>query len=174
MRSTRQENVQEHCLQVAMIAHALGVIKNKKFGGNVNPERLAVLGIFHDATEILTGDLPTPVKYFSGDLREAFKSMETHAENEILSLLPEEFHSEYSSLFKAVEADKEHWKMIKAADVICAYIKCLEETSAGNKEFNKAKYSIEAKLKEIDRPEVEYFMKHFIPSFSLSLDEMGQ
>ena len=173
MRSTRVENVQEHSLQVAMIAHALGLIKNKKFGGKVNPERLATLGIFHDATEVLTGDLPTPVKYFSDDLRTAFKSMEKHAENSILSLLPEEFSQEYSSLFRPIAEDNEHWKIIKAADVICAYIKCLEEASAGNKEFNKAKHTIEQKIKEIDLPEVQYFMEHFTPSFSLSLDEMS-
>lgn len=174
MRNVRIENVQEHSLQVAMIAHALGLIKNKKFGGHVNPERLATLSIFHDATEVLTGDLPTPVKYFSTDLRSAYKEMEHHAESEILSMLPEEFREEYTPLFTPNESDKQHWALIKAADIICAYIKCLEEITAGNKEFIKAKQTVEDKLKESDLPEVHYFMDHFTPSFALSLDEMAK
>jgi 5'-deoxynucleotidase len=174
MRCTQRENVQEHSLQVAVISHALALIKNKYFGGNLDPERIAILAIFHDATEVLTGDLPTPVKYFSGEIRDAYKNVEGHAVDQLVSLLPQEFRDEYKQLLNT-ENDPEAYAIIKSADTLCAYIKCLEELSAGNHEFSRAQRSIGEKLETLrSRPEVGYFLKNFIPSFSLTLDEISR
>lgn len=174
MRCTQRENVQEHSLQVAVISHALALIKNKYFYGNLNPEKIALLAVFHDATEVLTGDLPTPVKYFSGEIRDAYKNVEGHAVNQLVSLLPADLRNEYKSLLDT-EADKEAHAIIKAADTISAYIKCLEELSAGNHEFSRAQRSIGEKLEKLKaRPEVDYFLKNFVPSFSLTLDEISR
>jgi 5'-deoxynucleotidase len=175
MRSTQPENVQEHSLQVAMTAHALALIKNKMFGGSLNPERVALIAIFHDATEVLTGDLPTPVKYFSPELRSAYSAIENHAADQLVNLLPESFREEYRSLLVIPDTEKDIRDIIKAADNLCAYIKCLEEEAAGNHEFSGAKKTIEAKVQALSvRPEVDYFVKNFVPSFSLSLDEMSR
>jgi 5'-deoxynucleotidase len=175
MRCTQKENVQEHSLQVAITAHALALIKNKHFGGKVNAERVALLAIFHDATEVLTGDLPTPVKYFSPELRAAYGAIEEHAVDQLVGLLPEGLRGEYKSLLSLSDEDQAVRDLIKAADNICAYVKCLEEEAAGNHEFSGAKKSIEAKIEALRlRPEVDYFVKNFVPSFSLSLDEMSR
>lgn len=173
MRCTQRENVQEHSLQVAILAHALCLIKNKYFEGRTNPEKIALQAIFHDATEVLTGDLPTPVKYFSSEIREAYNAMEDHAVAQLMKLLPSDFVEEYRSLLST--DDKEAKAIIKAADTLAAYIKCQEEEAAGNHEFSRAKKSIEAKLADYrTRPEVDYFVKTFIPSFSLTLDELSE
>ena len=175
MRCLQRENVQEHSLQVAVVAHALALIKNKKFGGKLNPERIALLAIFHDATEVLTGDMPTPVKYFSPELREAYKAIEGHAANQLLKLLPEELQPEYRGLLGHSPEEAEAHQLIKAADTLCAYIKCLEEKSAGNNEFSKAERTIVEKVEKLRVcPEVDYFIKNFVPSFTLTLDEMSQ
>lgn len=175
MRCTQRENVQEHSLQVAVVAHALALIKNKHFGGSVSPERTALCAIFHDATEVLTGDLPTPVKYYNEDIRKAYKEIESHSTEQLVKLLPDEFKEEYRKILQPPEEDKEIRDLIKAADSLCAYIKCLEELAAGNSEFSRAKKTIEDKLKVLrQRPEVEYFLKHFVPGFSLTLDEISQ
>jgi 5'-deoxynucleotidase len=138
------------------------------------PERVATLAIFHDATEVLTGDLPTPVKYFNSSIREAYKAIEGHAASQLLSLLPTDLRTDYESLLKPMDTDQEEMKLVKAADTICAYIKCLEEEAAGNKEFGGARKSIEAKLRSaMIQPEVSDFVRECIPSFSLSLDEMN-
>ena len=172
MRCTQRENVQEHSLQVAIIAHALCLIKNKHFDGNVNPEHVALKAIFHDATEVLTGDLPTPVKYFNTEIREAYNQIEEHAVDQLMKLLPAEFVDDYRAL---LGEDTDTKIIIKSADTLAAYIKCVEEESAGNHEFSKAKKSIEAKLGEFRKlPEVDYFMNIFVPSFSLTLDELSQ
>jgi 5'-deoxynucleotidase len=175
MRCTQRENVQEHSLQVAVISHALALIKNKYFHGKLNPERIALLAIFHDATEVITGDLPTPVKYFSGEIRDAYKNIEGHAVGQLLSLLPQEFRKDYEGLLNSDE-DKEAHQIIKAADTLCAYIKCLEEEAAGNHEFSRAKRTIGEKLDRVRsvQPEVDYFFRNFIPSFSLTLDELSR
>jgi 5'-deoxynucleotidase len=174
MRCTQRENVQEHSLQVAMIAHALTLIKNKYFGGSLSPEKVALYAIFHDSTEVLTGDLPTPVKYYNSGIRDAYKEIEDHSVEQLVKLLPEDFKEDYRSLLDIPASEKEIHSIIKAADVLCAYIKCLEEQAAGNREFSRAKKSIEDKVKTIcGNPEVEYFVKHFIPSFSLTLDELS-
>lgn len=173
MHNMRKENVQEHSLQVAMIAHALAVIKNKYYSGNLNPERVALIGIFHDASEVMTGDMPTPVKYFNPEIREVYKAIEETAVDKLVSILPEELRSDYRKVLSFTEEESEHWKIVKASDTLCAYIKCLEEGAAGNREFNHAKQSIEEKLQKMKMPEVDYFMNNFVKSFSLSLDELN-
>lgn len=172
MRNTQPENIQEHSLQVAITAHALAVIKNRFFGGNVNPDRVAVLGMFHDCNEIITGDLPTPIKYFNPEINQAYRNVEIVSKNKLLSMLPEELAANYSPILFHEDDDSGCWKLVKAADRISAYIKCLEEEKAGNREFKKARESIYKTIMEIDLPEVRYFMESFIPSFSLTLDEL--
>lgn len=173
MRCTQRENVQEHSLQVAAIAHALAVIKNKFYGGKVNADRVATTAIFHDANEVLTGDLPTPVKYFNEQIRSAYVAIEDHAVEQMLKLLPDELKDEYKDLLFV--PDEEVAKIVKAADTIAAYVKCLEEVSAGNHEFSKARKTIGAKVEELRvRPEVDYFVRTFIPSFSLTIDDISK
>jgi 5'-deoxynucleotidase len=176
MRCTQKENVQEHSLQVAVIAHALALIKNKYFGGKLNAERVALYAIYHDATEVLTGDLPTPVKYFSGELRDAYKAIEGHAVAQLLRLLPNDMREDYLPLLTIPAGEAEAREIVKAADNICAYIKCLEEKSAGNLEFGRAQKSIETKVDSLrsSHPEVDYFLSNFVPSFSLTLDEISR
>lgn len=174
MRSTQKENVQEHSLQVAIVAHALGVIKNKHFQGNINVERVALLSLYHDATEVLTGDLPTPVKYFNPEIRKTYKEIERHAADQLLQALPEDLRGEFFPMLNESEKDKELWNIVKAADKICAYIKCLEEKSAGNPEFSVAEKTLFRTIQSIETPEVSYFMKTFVPSFSKNLDEMSE
>ena len=170
MRSTHVENIQEHSLQVAMIAHGLAVIKNKYFGGNINAEKVAAVAMYHDASEIITGDLPTPVKYHNRDIIASYKDLEKLANEKIISFLPPEMQEEYKELFFCEDSYIE--RLVKAADKLSAYIKCVEETNAGNKEFQIAKKTLKAWLDGCDMPEVEYFMKNFMDGFSLSLDEM--
>ena len=175
MRCTQRENVQEHSLQVAIVAHALALIKNKYFEGKVSPERIALYAIFHDATEVLTGDLPTPVKYYNSEIRSAYKEIESHSVEQLLKLLPEDFKADYRELFQVPESDQETIAIVKAADSLCAYTKCLEELAAGNNEFSRAKKVIEEKVRMLsERPEVDYFVKHFVPGFSLTLDEISE
>ena len=171
MRNTWPENVQEHSLQVAMIAHALALIGNKKFERSVDPEKIACQALFHDVSEVITGDLVTPIKYFNPEIRNAYDSIEQAAEEKLLSLVPEEFLEEYRALFKAKE-DPEAKKYIKAADRICAYLKCVEELRAGNDEFRAAKRSIQEQIEKLELEEAQYFMEVFVPSFSLSMDEL--
>lgn len=174
MRCTQRENVQEHSLQVAIIAHAIALVKNKYFGGTLSPEAVALRAIFHDASEVLTGDLPTPVKYFSRDIKAAYTEIEGFAVSQLLKLLPEDLKDEYRGLLTVSEEETETREIIKAADAISAYIKCLEEQAAGNREFSRAQKSIEAKVKALcRRPEISYFVENFVPSFSLTLDELS-
>ncbi len=174
MRCVQKENVQEHSFQVAVVAHALAVIKNKYYGGAVDPENIATMALFHDATEVITGDLPTPVKYFSQELRTAYKAIEGHAAVQLLQLLPEDMRGDYRDLVKIPFENRDGKEIIKAADLLCAYIKCLEERAAGNNEFSRAQKSIESRLLELrSRPEVGFFIDRFVPSFTLTLDEMS-
>jgi 5'-deoxynucleotidase len=175
MRCLHRENVQEHSLQVAVIAHALAVIKNKYFGGDISAEKVTLCAIFHDATEVLTGDLPTPVKYFNPEIRNAYKEIESHSVEQLLKLLPADLRQEYRNLFLAPESDAAIGELVKAADTLSAYIKCLEEEAAGNSEFSRAKKVIGEKVAKLShRPEVDYFVRHFIPGFKLNLDEISQ
>jgi len=174
MHNVRTENVQEHSLQVAMVAHALALIKNKFFGGTLNAERIATIAMFHDVSEVLTGDLPTPVKYFNPDIKHEYKKIEKIAENILIDMAPEAFRDDYASLIDANFHDKEEAFIVKAADVLCAYLKTLEELSAGNQEFTLAKKRLDRILKEYHSEEVDYFLSRYVPSFSLSLDEITQ
>lgn len=175
MRCTQTENVQEHSLQVAVVAHALALIKNKYFGGDLSADRVALCAIFHDATEVLTGDLPTPVKYYSSEIRDAYKNIESHSVKQLLKLLPDELRTEYRNLLEIPESEKDIAQIVKAADAICAYIKCLEELAAGNREFSRAQKTIEERIAVLrQRPEVDYFVKNFIPSFSMTIDEISE
>jgi 5'-deoxynucleotidase len=172
MRNTQSENIQEHSLQVAIIAHALALIKNRFYDGKINSDRIAVLAMYHDCNEIITGDLPTPVKYFNPEISQAYKNVEDISKNKLLSMLPPELSDSYSSILFHEEQDSEYWSIVKAADRIAAYIKCIEELTAGNKEFKKASETILKSIQELKMPEVKYFMENFMNSFSLTLDEL--
>lgn len=174
MHNTRKENLSEHSLDVAMIAHCLGAIHNILFEDKVDPERLCVLGIYHDASEIITGDLPTPIKYRNETLRSAYKDVEKEACETMLSLVPSELNDTYSPLFLKNDYDKKHYSLLKAADKISALIKCIEEENTGNKDFSKAKKSQIDALDAMDMAEIRYFFEKFIPSFSLTLDDMRE
>ncbi len=171
MNNTRNENLSEHSLEVAFIAHAMCMIKNKRFGGNVDAEKAAVCAMFHDCTEIITGDLPTPIKYSSKKLREAYKAVESEAGKKLLSSLPDDLREEYERYFTVCEEDVEIWKIVKLADRLSALIKCIEERRMGNMEFCKAEDSIRSSLDKSMTPELEDFIKDFMPSYGLTLDE---
>ncbi|MBQ7295203.1 MAG: 5'-deoxynucleotidase [Clostridia bacterium] len=174
MRNVSGENISEHSNDVAVIAHALAVIKNIRFGGNLNAERASFLGLYHDMTEIITGDMPTPVKYHSEDMREAFRQVEDKAGQKLLSMLPEDMRQYYESAFFPEKEDEYLWKIVKAADKISALIKCIEEKNAGNNEFGKALESTKKAIEKMDMPEAKVFLEEFIPSFYLSLDEQSE
>ncbi|MBR5923082.1 MAG: 5'-deoxynucleotidase [Clostridia bacterium] len=169
MRNTRRENLSEHSLEVAFVAHALAVIRNRRLGGNVDENRIAVAAMFHDTSEIITGDMPTPIKYYNADIKSVYKDIENVAQDRLLSLLPEDLRDEYAGLYSPDEEEK---KIIKAADKISALIKCIEETSSGNREFEAAKESTLKAVKEMKLPEAEIFLDEFIGSFYLPIDEM--
>lgn len=171
MQNASQENIAEHSHSVAVIAHALCVIGNKKFGKSYNAERCALLALYHDTTEVITGDMPTPVKYYNDDIKSAYKSIESAAGSRLLDMLPEELKDEYSPLFNKEPADEELWKIVKAADKIDALIKCINETRLGNKEFEKALEAQKKIIADIDMDEVRYFEKEFLPAYYLTLDE---
>lgn len=174
MRNTRNENLCEHSLEVAFIAHALGIINNEMFGGSLPVERLAILGMYHDVTEIITGDMPTPVKYYSPVIRGAYKEVETVAKDELLSSLPDKIGRRYSSLLMETEEEEELWRYVKAADKLSALIKCIEEQQMGNSDFDDARKTIESALEEMHLPEVDYYMKEFLPAYKLTIDESGK
>ncbi len=173
MRNTQVENIMEHSLQVAMTAHALALIHNRRFGGQISPERAATLALFHDASEVITGDLATPIKYFNPEIKTAYRAIERVAKNKLVTLAPDDLQADYRSLFFPGEADEEAWALVRAADKICAYLKCLEELKAGNGEFVQAEKAIKADLEKLELPEVRVFLETFVPSFSLTLDELG-
>ena len=171
MRNTVTENISEHSHEVACIAHALAVLGNKRLGKAYNCERAALLGLYHDMPEILTGDMPTPVKYFSSGTRQAYKTVEDAASEKIVTMLPEDLKEEYSPLFFKKDEDTELWRLVKAADKISALIKCIEEERAGNREFVSAKESTRRTLEKLNVPEADIFITEFIPSFELTLDQ---
>ena len=174
MHNVRIENVQEHSLQVAMVAHALALIRNRFFDGQLNPDRIATLAMFHDVSEVLTGDLPTPVKYYNPAIKEEYKKIEKIAEQKLIDMAPEPFREDYAELISGDKHSEDEAFIVKAADVICAYLKTLEELSAGNREFTLAKKRLDKMLKDYHSEEVDYFLKQYVPSFSLSLDEITQ
>ena len=171
MRNTNPENIAEHSLDVAVIAHALAVIGNTYFDKNLNPWRIAMLGVMHDSTEIITGDLPTPIKYFAPQIRDAYKEVESVAAGKLLGELPEAMRAEYEKIL--VPDDSEDWKYVKAADKISAYIKCKEEENMGNVDFKKAKDTIKKQIIKMDLEEADFFMDKFVPSYIITLDEIN-
>ncbi len=171
MRNTREENLSEHSFETAVLAHALVLIHNREFGGNLNADRAATLALFHDAPEIITGDLPTPVKYYNQDVRESYALVEDMAKQKLLSLLPEDFQEPYTDIVLFENRDDPLNRFVKAADKLSALIKCLEEERSGNSEFRKAEQATRAAIEAMQLPEADYFMKHFLPSYQLTLDE---
>ena len=172
MRSVMPENDAEHSLQVAMIAHAIAIMGRDNYGRQVNPEHVLALGVYHDVSEVITGDMPTPVKYQTDELRKSYKDVERMANERLLSMLPEGLRGAYAPYLTA-PADYDR-QVVKAADSISAYLKCLEEKRAGNREFDSAGASIKESLMQIELPEVQDFIREFIPSIELSLDELNQ
>ena len=170
MRNTQTENIQEHSHMVAVLAHALAVIENEKFGGQVDPGQVAVAALYHDASEILTGDMPTPIKYDNPAIQSAYQQVEAVAEQKLLSMLPEELRPAYEDAITI--PDPEVKALVKAADKLDAYLKCVEELKAGNAEFRKAKEQTYAALCRDPIPALQYFMDNFLDGFSLTLDEL--
>ena len=171
MRNTVPENDAEHSLQVAMIAHAIAVIARDRYGKQVNPEHVLSLAVYHDATEVMTGDLPTPVKYHNDELRGAYHQLEDLSADRLLTLLPDDMKPAFTPYMKQ-EAGYEH-TLVKAADRISACIKCMEEQRAGNREFDYAAENIRKSIADIDLPEVKDFLTDFLPAFDMTLDELN-
>ena len=175
MRNSYTENISEHSLEVSILAHALAIIGNKRLGKNLNADRAAVIAMFHDATEIITGDMPTPIKYFNSDIRSAFKDIEAGAAERLLSLLPEDLREDYVPTFFPNKDDPDEaylLKLIKAADKLSALIKCREEEKMGNHEFSSAGKTLYTSLIKMELPEADIFIKEFLPAYSLTLDEL--
>lgn len=177
MRNSREENLCEHCLEVSMIAHALATIGNTRYGRHLNAERAALIGLYHDASEIITGDMPTPVKYYNNEIKNAFKDVEDIACHTLLDKLPEDLKASYIPIFFKDENDENDvyvWKLVKAADKLSALIKCMEETASGNTEFSSAMSTIMSSVSRLseDYPEVNDFVCQFIPAYGKTLDEL--
>ena len=172
MRNTDRESLDSHSKEVAVIAHALAVIGNKRFGKNYNPDRAAVLGLYHDAHEIITGDMPTPVKYQNDDILLAFKAVEDSANEKLLNKLPEDLREEFVSLLTGENEDEELLVLIKAADRLSALIKCIEEHKAGNTEFKEAEKSTLKRIKKMNVPEADVFLNEFLPAYEQTLDSL--
>lgn len=172
MHSTRYETLSEHCADTAILAHALAVIGNKIFGRNYNADRVMTLAMYHDMCEVYTGDMPTPVKYSSIEMKNVYKEIERLSCDKILSKLPEDIRSEFEGILKPEGTDAEYEKLVKAADKLSALLKCIEEMHRGNHEFDSAYRSIKAAIDENSCEELKYFMDNFLNAFTLTLDEM--
>ena len=170
MRNSVRENIQEHSHQVAVLAHALAVIRNALFGGQVDAGQVAAAALYHDAGEILTGDMPTPIKYYNPDIKTAYKEVERIAGNRLLDMLPAELRSSYTHY--VLEDDAELEPFVKAADKLSAHIKCLEEQKAGNAEFDTAASQTWQALKAMNRPELDWFLENCLSAFTLNLDQL--
>lgn len=171
MPNANKENIAEHSHSVAVIAHALALIGNREFGKNYNPERAALLALYHDTTEVITGDMPTPVKYYNDEIKSVYKDIEKTAGDRLLKMLPDDYKQDYVPLFHKSDEDKQLWKLVKAADKISALVKCIGENRMGNREFDIALKSQEQKIADIDMPEVKFFSEHFLKAYYLTLDE---
>ena len=174
MRNTHVESLQEHSLQVAMLAHALAVIRNARFDGAVRPERAATLALYHDAAEVITGDIVAPIKHFNPETARAHRAIEAIANQRLESMLPAELTASFTPLLFPEDGDAAEWAIVKAADKLTAYLKCLEELRAGNDDFRHAAQVLERDVRALDAPEVGYFLATFAPSFSMTLDELNQ
>lgn len=170
MRNTRLENIQEHSHQVAVLAHALAVIQNRYFGGQIDPGQVAVAALYHDASEILTGDMPTPIKYYNVEIKDAYKQVEHIAGNRLLEMLPPELRPSYEHL--VLEDDKELEPFVKGADKLSAYLKCIEEQKAGNTEFDSAAAMTMQALRDMHREEMDWFLDHCLEPFTRTLDQL--
>lgn len=171
MNNTRYENLSEHSLEVSMLAHCLVLIHNKRFGGNLNPERASLLALYHDATEIITGDMPTPIKYYNPKIKSAYKEIESVAGENLISMLPDDFKEDFDSIINQNGAEDEKLKVfVKGADRLSALIKCIEEVRLGNDEFKDAKSTIEKSIKDMNLPEIDVFNKEFLQAFYSTLD----
>lgn len=173
MRNSFSENIGEHSLEVSILAHALAVISNERLGNCVNAEKAALIGIYHDATEIITGDMPTPIKYYNENIQGAFKAVEMEAAIQLLSMLPADMRKNYESVFIPTKEETSLWRLVKAADKLSALIKCIQERKAGNTEFIKAEESLRGILTEMRLREVDIFMEEFLPAYDRTLDELN-
>ena len=170
MRNAVTENISEHSLETAFIAHVLALYRNVRFGGNVDPERTALLAMYHDVTEIITGDLPTPVKYYNEEIKRQYGRLEETAGEKLIGYLPEDLREYYRPLMGKTEEESELWQLVKAADKLSALIKCIEERNMGNLDFANAEQSTLKALHDMKLPEAEEFIKEFLPSYGLTLD----
>ncbi len=172
MRNTIEENVQEHSFHVSVVAHALCIIRNTYFGGTMDEGEVALCALYHETGEAITGDLPTPIKYFNPEVTQVYKKIERFAEERMLEMLPDEMRGSIAK-YVLQEVAPEVRQIVKAADRLCAHIKCLEEEKSGNMEFSRAKIRTMEKIQEMHLPEVEYFVQHFLPEYALTLDELN-
>ena len=170
MRNTRSENICEHSHEVAVVAHALALLTNRHYGGQVDPNRCVVLAVYHDVPEILTGDMPTPVKYYNPAIREAYRQVEVSACDKLLEMLPQDLREEYVPLLLSEEDSEEH-RIVKAADKISALIKCIEEVSQGNREFASARRATEQAIRDMHLPAADEFLELYLPAYELPLDD---
>ncbi len=173
MRNSEPENISEHSLEVSMLAHCLAVLGNRRLGRSYNAERAAVIGLYHDSNEIITGDMPTPIKYYNAQMQSIFHSIEDNASNALLAMLPEDIREDYESLFFPKEDERELWRLVKAADKLSALIKCIEEGKAGNREFESAKKTLTESIVKMELPEADIFVEEFLPAYYKTLDELS-
>lgn len=173
MRNSEKENISEHSMEVAMLAHVLAVLGNVRLKKNLNVERAALLGLYHDSTEIITGDMPTPVKYYNEDIKTAFKEVERVAAAKLLRMLPSDLRDYYETLFFKAEEDWYLWRLVKAADKISALIKCIEEEKAGNTEFSSAYKALYKSIQDMGIEESGLFFEEFMPAYEKNLDELN-
>lgn len=171
-RNVIHENVMEHSWEVATVAHVLALVKNRYFGGDVDVNAVVVAALYHDCSEVITGDMPSPIKYHSPEITRAYKAIELQADHELLNLLPPDLREDFRPVLVATDVPAEYQAIIKAADTICAYLKCKAEVQAGNTEFHKAEEDVRRRLDRIEAPEVQYFLETFAPSYGLTLDEL--
>lgn len=174
MRNSIRENISEHSMEVAMLSHGLAIIANEKCGKNLDINQIVLMGLYHDANEIITGDMPTPVKYYDEDIKEAYKRVERVASHTMLHKLPEYMQPYYKPYFSGQAGLDYEWRLVKAADKLSAFIKCREELRAGNQEFRTAEQATFRALTEMDMPEVKIFMEDFLPAYDLTLDELQE
>ncbi|HPJ03783.1 MAG TPA: 5'-deoxynucleotidase [Candidatus Limiplasma sp.] len=173
MRNTIPENDMEHSMQCAIVAHALAVLSTVRYQRTIDPQTVATMALYHDVGEVLTGDLPTPVKYKNAEIKKAYKTIEAMANEQLANMLPGDLQSAYAP-YLTPDKESYEWRLVKAADRICAYIKCVEEKKAGNLEFIQAQASIEKSISDLELPEVDDFMREFAPAYELSLDEISK
>ena len=171
-RNVISENVMEHSWEVATIAHVLALVRNRYFGGTVDVNAVVVAALYHDCSEVITGDMPSPIKYHSPEITKAYKAIEHQADHELLNLLPDDLKADFRPVLVEAEISPDYHSLIKSADTICAYLKCKAEVQAGNPECRKAEEDVRKRLERDDCPEVKYFLETFAPSYGLTLDEL--